>query len=164
VTADDRPPTGTPHRPPGYVRDIRALVGHRPLLLPAVSVHVRDDAGRLLLVHQRDRRHWGTVGGAVEPGESPAEAAVREALEETGLEVELTGLVAALGGPDFEMTYPNGDQCAYLSIVYDARVIGGTLTPDGDEVSDAAWFSRDELTSLDIGSVSRAVLQAVGEL
>lgn len=151
-------------RPPGYVSDIRELVGGRLLLLPAVSVHVQDDAGRLLLVHQRDRQQWGTVGGAIEPGESPAEAAVREALEETGLHVEVTGPVAALGGPDFEMTYPNGDRCAYLSIVYAARAIGGTLTPDGDEVSHAGWFSRRELVDADISSVSLAVLRATGWL
>ena len=75
-------------RPPGYVADLRELVGHRQLLLPAVSVHITDDSGRLLLVHQVDRAQWGTVGGAVEPGESPADAAVREASEETGLSVE----------------------------------------------------------------------------
>jgi len=146
------------------VSDIRAVVGGRLLLLPAVSVHIRDDAGRLLLVHQVDRQQWGTVGGAVEPGESPAEAAVREAREETGLEIELTGLVAALGGPDFEMTYPNGDECAYISIVFDAKVVGGELAADGVEVSHCGWFTQDELAVADISTVSRAVLSAVGAL
>ena len=156
--------TAADQRPDGYVTDVRAFVGHRLLLLPAVSVHIRDDAGRLLLVHQVDRQQWGTVGGAVEPGESPAEAAVREAREETGLEVELTGLVAALGGPGFQMTYPNGDECAYVSIVLDARVVGGELVADGVEVSQCAWFTTDELASADISMVSRSVLLAVGVL
>lgn len=151
-------------RPPGYVADVRHHVGHQLLLLPAVSVHIRDDAGRLLLVHQVDRQQWGTVGGAIEPGESPAEAAVREAREETGLEIELTGLVAALGGPGFEMTYPNGDECAYISIVFDARVVGGELVADGVEVSRCAWFTTDELATADISAVSRSVLTAVGAL
>ena len=144
--------------------DVRALVGHRLLLVPAVSVHIRDDDGRLLLVHQVDRHQWGTVGGAVEPGESPAEAAAREAREETGLEVELTGLVAALGGPEFEMTYPNGDECAYISIVFDARVSGGELAADGVEVSHCGWFTPDELVAADISTVSQSVLRAVGAL
>jgi 8-oxo-dGTP pyrophosphatase MutT (NUDIX family) len=151
-------------RPDGYVADVRAIVGSRLLLLPAVSVHIRDDVGRLLLVHQVDRQQWGTVGGAVEPGESPAEAALREAREETGLEVELTGLVAALGGPGFEMTYPNGDECAYISIVFDARVVGGDLVADGVEVSLCQWFTDDELQAADISTVSRSVLLAVGAL
>ncbi|MCZ3389863.1 MAG: NUDIX domain-containing protein [Actinomycetia bacterium] len=150
--------------PDGYVADVRAQVGNRLLLLPAVSVHIRDDVGRLLLVHQIDRQQWGTVGGAVEPGESPADAAVREAREETGLEVELTGLVAALGGPGFQMTYPNGDECAYISIVFDARVVGGELVADGVEVSQCAWFTKDDLETADISTVSRSVLLAVGAL
>ncbi len=148
-------------RPEGYVSDVRALVGHQLLLLPAVSVHIRDDAGRLLLVHQIDRQQWGTVGGAIEPGESPSEAAVREAREETGLEVELTGLAAALGGAGFQMTYPNGDECAYISIVYDARVVGGELAPDGVEVSQCRWFTPAELAQADLSTVSRSVLTAV---
>lgn len=151
-------------RPDGYVSDTRALVGNRLLLLPAVSVHIRDDAGRLLLVHQIDRQQWGTVGGAVEPGESPAEAAVREAREETGLEVELTGLVAALGGTGFQMTYPNGDECAYISIVFDALATGGELVADGVEVSHCGWFTTDDLEKADISTVSRSVLMAVGAL
>jgi 8-oxo-dGTP pyrophosphatase MutT (NUDIX family) len=151
-------------RPPGYVADLRSLVGHRQLLLPAVSVHITDDSGSLLLVHQVDRAQWGTVGGAIEPGESPADAAVREASEETGLSVELTDLVAALGGRPFEMTYPNGDECAYLSIVFNARVTGGTLTPDGDEVSECRWFTREQLAKADISAVSRSVLLATGWL
>ena len=115
-------------------------------------------------MHQRDRNQWGTVGGAVEPGESPADAAVREASEETGLQVDVTGPVAALGGAAFEMTYPNGDECAYLSIVFDAQVVGGVLTPDGDEVSECRWFTRDELVAADISTVSRSVLLATGWL
>jgi 8-oxo-dGTP pyrophosphatase MutT (NUDIX family) len=151
-------------RPPGYVADLGAVVGHRQLLLPAVSVHITDDVGRLMLVHQRDRQQWGTVGGAVELGESPAQAAVREASEETGLTIEVTRLVAALGGPDFEMTYPNGDECAYLSIVFDARVVGGAHKPDGDEVTRCEWFTRANLRHADISTVSRAVLMATGWL
>jgi 8-oxo-dGTP pyrophosphatase MutT (NUDIX family) len=153
--------TAADQRPDGYVADVRAIVGSRLLLLPAVSVHIRDAAGRLLLVHQVDRQQWGTVGGAVEPGESPAEAAVREAREETGLEVELTGLVAALGGSGFEMIYPNGDECAYISIVFDARVVGGDLIADGVEVSQCAWFTAEQLATADISTVSRSVLLAV---
>ena len=51
--------------------------------MPSVAVMIRDAAGRLLLARDRDTGLWQTVGGAMEPGEEPAQAAVREALEET---------------------------------------------------------------------------------
>lgn len=79
---------------------------------------------------------WGLVGGAIEVDEAPEDAAVRETEEESGLLVPLTGLVGALGGPRFRVRYPNGDEAAYVSIVYEARVIGGTERSDGDETVD----------------------------
>ena len=79
--------------PSPYVARMRRLVGHDLLLLPAVSVLIRDHRGQLLMVKQTDRQQWGTVGGAVEPGESPRQAARREVAEETGLTVELGRLV-----------------------------------------------------------------------
>ena len=74
-----------------------------------------DDEGRLLLGQKLDSGQWGTVGGAVEPGESPRDAAVREAREETGLHVEVMNVVDVLGGADFGVTYANGDECSYVS-------------------------------------------------
>ena len=147
-----------------YLQNIRSRVGHDLVLLPAVSVHVVDDLGRLLLVRQSDSGRWGTVGGAIEPGESPSQAGVREALEETGLVVRLERLVAALGGPDFYVTYSNGDEVSYISIVYEASVEGGRLQPDGQEVLEARWFTSEELTSLDLNPLTAALLRQVGRL
>jgi len=59
----------------------------------------------------------GLLGGAIEPDESPQEAAVREALEEVGVQVELTNLRAVLGGPEFRFRYKNGDEVAYVQIL-----------------------------------------------
>lgn len=55
----------------------------------------------------------------VEVDESPARAATREAREEAGIEVELTRIIDCLGGPEFRLRYTNGDEVAYVSIVYD---------------------------------------------
>jgi len=108
-----------------YVRRLRDRVGHDLLLLPSVSVLPRDAAGRLLLVRHSDSGQWGTIGGAIEVDEAPADAAIREAREEAGVEVALGPVTAALGGREFRVNYPNGDQAAYIAIVYEADVTGG---------------------------------------
>ena len=61
----------------------------------------------------------------MELGESPAETAIREAREEIGAEVRLKRLLGVLGGPDYEVTYPNGDRAAYVTAVYEAEIIDG---------------------------------------
>jgi ADP-ribose pyrophosphatase YjhB (NUDIX family) len=111
---------------PEHVARLRAAVGHELLLLPAVSVLPIDQAGRLLLVrHAGHDDGWAVLGGGVELGESPAEAAVREAREEIGAHVRLGRLLDVLGGPDYQVTYPNGDAAAYVTAVYEAEIAGG---------------------------------------
>jgi ADP-ribose pyrophosphatase YjhB (NUDIX family) len=95
-----------------------------------VSVLPVDQAGRLLLVrHAGHDDGWGVLGGAVDVGESPAAAAVREAREEISADVQLLRLVDVLGGPDYEISYPNGDRTAYVTAVYEARIINGSPAP-----------------------------------
>jgi 8-oxo-dGTP pyrophosphatase MutT (NUDIX family) len=93
-----------------HIAGLHAAVGHDLLLLPSVSVLPVDPAGRMLLVrHTGHDDGWAVLGSAVDVGESPADAAIREAREEIGAGVRLRGLLGALGGPDYEVTYPNGD-------------------------------------------------------
>ena len=90
-----------------HIARLRAVLGHERLLLPSVSVLPVDEAGRVLLVrHAGHDDGWGVLGGAVDVGESPAAAAVREAREEISADVQLVRLVDVLGGPDFEVSYP----------------------------------------------------------
>lgn len=147
-----------------YIARLRRSIGQELILLPSVAVLPRDRAGRVLLVRQANTGQWATIGGSVEVDEDPADAAVREAREEAGVEVELTGLMAALGGPQYRITYPNGDQTAYVSVVYEARVIGGTPTPDQDETLEVAWFDPTTMGSVDLGSFARTMFTALGFL
>lgn len=147
-----------------HIRDLRAKVGNDLLLLPSVAVLPTDTEGRALLVRQTDSGRWATIGGSVDVDESPDAAAVREAREEVGIEVELTEILGVLGGPEFRLTYPNGDQCAYVSIVYAARVVGGELQPDGDETDAVKWFSRDELVGPELAPFTQATFRALGWL
>ena len=146
-----------------FIRRLRERVGSDLLLLPSISVLPRDAAGRILLVRLADGG-WATIGGVVEPDESPAEAAVRETREEAGVDIALGPILGAVGGPAFRVRYPNGDETAYVSVVYDATVVGGTPAPDHEETVEVGWFAPGELASLDLGSVARATFAALGLL
>jgi len=99
--------------------------------------------GEVLLVRRRMNPRQGTwtiPAGFVDFDEDPAEAAVRECREETGLDVEITGLLDAVAGREHE-------RGADIVIVYCARLMGGRLRAD-DDVDRVAFFPLDELPPL----------------
>lgn len=131
-------------------------------MLPSVAVLPRDDSGRVLLVRLVESGLWATIGGAIEPDESPHHAALREADEEAGIEVELGAVLAVLGGPEYRMTYPNGDQTSYVSTVFDAKIAAGTPTADDDETSAVEWWDPSALPQNQMSTFTRALLRDVG--
>ncbi|HEV3320326.1 MAG TPA: NUDIX domain-containing protein [Solirubrobacteraceae bacterium] len=141
-----------------YLRRLRELVGHDLVLLPSVAVLPWDDDGRMLLVQEAETGLWQTIGGAVEPDESPVQAAIREAAEEAGVVVELAGIRGVTGGPLFRMTYPNGDLVSYVSTIFDARVIDGEPHADGDETVEVAWFTTGQLADAALSEFTIALL------
>jgi len=145
-----------------YLRSLRERLGNELLLMPAVSVLAWDADGRLLLVRELQTGLWQTIGGSVEPDEAPLDAAVREAREEAGVEVHIDAIRAVLGGPQFRLTYPNGDLVSYVSMVLDAHVLSGEPRPDGEETSAVAWFARSELHEAELTDFSRELLRSAG--
>lgn len=129
----------------GYLEQLRKKIGHDLLLLPSAAVAIHDSERGLLLCRHADKDIWVTPGGLIEPGEHPADAAVRETWEETGLNVEINGILGVYGGPDLIVDYPNGDQAAYIGTIFRGRIAGGTMRPDGNEILDIRYFTREEL-------------------
>ena len=145
-----------------FVQGLRDKVGHDLLMLPSVSVLVTDSKERILLVRQADFGRWGTIGGAIEPGESPEEAAKRETLEEAGIDVELTELVGVFGGDGYEVTYPNGDKTSYVTVVYRATIVSGSPQPDQDETTEVGWFSPADLHTTELHSFAQRLFSDLG--
>jgi len=113
---------------------------------PGVSAIIVTGEG-LLLQRRGDNGLWGLPGGSVEPGESVADAVVREVREETGLDVRPVRLIGVYSAPALGqvITYPDGNVIHYVSASFECRVVGGTLTCDGDESLELRWFDPERL-------------------
>ena len=114
-------------------------------LVPAVNVVVVDHAGAMLLIRRTDNGNWALPGGAIDLGESLAQAAVRETFEESGIECAITGIVGIYSDPKHVIFYTgNGEARQEFSIVLTARPLGGQPTPSS-ESSDVRWVPESEL-------------------
>lgn len=131
---------------PDFIRTLRATAGQQLLWLPGITAIVFDDDGRVLLGRRSDTGKWSVVGGIPEPGEQPAECAVREVFEETAVrcEVERVVLVQALE----PVTYANGDICQYMDTTFRCRAVGGEARVNDDESLEVGWFDVDALPKL----------------
>nr|WP_231366294.1 NUDIX domain-containing protein [Zhihengliuella flava] len=100
-------------------------------------------AEQVLLVRRADNGHWTPITGVVDPGEHPASTAVRETLEEAGVETEVESLAwVSVSAP---MVHANGDQAQYLDHTFRCRYVGGEPHPADDESTAAAFFALDDL-------------------
>ena len=103
---------------------------------PSASAVIFDRRGRVLLQERSDSRQWGLPGGAVEIGESVADAAIREVHEETGLVVTVRRLVGVYSEPALQVVrYPDGNVWHYVNVCFECVVRGGTLTTCDETLS-----------------------------
>ncbi|MFE9257947.1 NUDIX domain-containing protein [Streptomyces sp. NPDC006879] len=131
---------------PDFIRRIRASAGHQLLLLPGVTAVVFDSAGRVLLGRRADTGEWSVIGGIPEPGEQPAEAAVREVFEETAVRCVAERVVLVQGLRP--VRYANGDECQYMDITFRCRAVGGEARVNDEESLEVAWFATKALPGL----------------
>jgi 8-oxo-dGTP pyrophosphatase MutT (NUDIX family) len=131
------------------------LVKEQKMSELAVTVVVIEQ-GQILLIQRQDLKIWALPGGAIEPGESVTQAAIREVREETGLEVELTRLVGLYARPQW-IGSPH-------SAIFAARPIGGSLRPQPEEVLALQYVSPSYLPEPFLWWHRQPILDAMQEV
>ncbi len=134
------------------------MTDRRPI--PGVGVAVINRGALLLIKRGRGPNAglWAVPGGKVDYGESMRDAAVREVREETGIEVELEGVVwvgDAMGPGDPPAWH-------YTLVDYRARMTGGVLRAD-DDAAEAAWVPLDQVLDLPLTSTMPGLIAALDE-
>jgi len=114
-------------------------------LVPSVNVVVVNGDGDVLMIQRSDNGNWAVPGGAIDLGESMTQAAVRETLEETGVECRVTGIAGIYTDPKHVILYTSdGEVRQEFSILLTAVPVGGELATSS-ESSEVRWVPRDEL-------------------
>jgi 8-oxo-dGTP pyrophosphatase MutT (NUDIX family) len=143
-----------------YVRRLREKIGNDFMFMPSVAALIRDDDGRILLVQHVEGR-WQLPGGAVDPGERPAAAMQRECLEEAGITVVPIRIAGVYGGPEYTITYANGDEAGWVVTVFEARISAGDPSPSDDETQAVGWFRPDEIETLELAPSTRETVRCL---
>lgn len=132
---------------PDFVLELRKYVGTTPLWLAGATAVIRHpDGAQVLLVRRSDNGWWTPVTGIVDPGEHPAEAAIREAREEAAVDVRVDRIASI--GVSRMVTYDNGDRAQYIDHTFACTYLSGDPHPADGENTDARWFPIDDLPDM----------------
>ena len=124
-------------------------LGKEGKLRLGTSAIIFNNEGKFLLTKRADNGQWCLPGGAVESGESLAEACEREVFEETGLSVRVKRLVGVYSHPDQLVVYPDGHKAFIVAIHFEAEAIDGELGLS-NETADFGYFTLEETESLEM--------------
>jgi 8-oxo-dGTP pyrophosphatase MutT (NUDIX family) len=134
---------------PEFIVEIRKMIGQHEMWLPGITAVVTRgpaDDQEIQLVQRADNGEWTPITGIPEPGEEPALAAAREALEETGVVVSVDRLASTSAHPG--VVHVNGDRASYLDLTFACTYVSGEAHVADDESQDVQWFARDALPQM----------------
>ncbi|MFF0494138.1 NUDIX domain-containing protein [Nocardia sp. NPDC004068] len=127
-------------------------------LVPGGSALVTDSEGRILMQRRGDSGNWSLPGGAMELGETLPQCVIRETKEETGLDIEITGLLGIYTDPQHIIEYEDGEIRQAFAITFYGRVIGGRIAVS-DESTAVRFLGLDELAELPVHPTVRLRLR-----
>ena len=127
---------------------------------PAAAVALFDGDGRILLLRRKDNDKWTMPGGTMDFGESLEQCAVREVREETGFDIEISGLIGTYTDPNVLIAYSDGEVRQEFTFVYAAKMKSGELKID-HESKEAVWVSIADALNLPLVDSQRRRLQDV---
>ncbi|WP_412076730.1 NUDIX domain-containing protein [Streptomyces xanthophaeus] len=127
-------------------------------IVPAVTAFVVNDADEILLERRSDNGRWGMPGGVQEIGEDIAGTVAREVLEETGISVEVVGLVGIFTDPGHVIAFSDGEVRQEFSLCFRARPISGEIKVSSESF-EVRWVPRAEVDSLDMSPTTRLRLE-----
>ncbi|WP_433728590.1 NUDIX domain-containing protein [Nocardia sp. CA-129566] len=139
-----------------YYRDPNAP---RPnSLVPGGSALVVDDRGAVLMQRRSDSGNWSFPGGIMEIGETLEQCVIRETKEESGLDIEITGILGIYTDPQHVIAYADGEIRQEFNITFYGRVIGGRIAVSS-ESTEVKFLRLEELETLPVHQTVRLRLQ-----
>lgn len=123
-------------------------------VVPAVTAFVVNERGELLLEQRSDNGRWGLPGGVHQAGETIAETVVREVLEETGISVEVTGLIGIYTNPGHVIAFDDGEVRQEFSLCFRAKSATGEIQASSESL-DVRWIPVAEIDGLTMSQSTR---------
>lgn len=121
-------------------------MSHVKEICPGVAIIIFNEKNEILLQKRSDVNLWGIPSGHVEPGETVTNAAIREVLEETGLQIKILRLIGVYSDPASQVFhYPNGHSTHFVTCCFQAEIVGGILTLTSPETLDLRYFPCNQL-------------------
>lgn len=127
-------------------------------LVPGGSALVVDEQGAILMQRRSDSGNWSFPGGVMEIGETLEQCVIRETKEESGLDIEITGILGIYTDPEHVIAYADGEVRQEFNITFYGRVTGGRIEVSS-ESTEVRFIQLDELEDLPVHETVRLRLR-----